>query len=123
MNFQFALTTHYSNGTTSELAVYPKPIVLAKFVSPQTLLDYYGIPESETETTTPFNSQSVAEFLYEYYSPKDLVQFYAMNGIYDRIKVELVGPNNATMPGTEASLDIQCKALRARQTAFAWIAC
>jgi hypothetical protein len=43
----------------------------------------------------------------EYYSPADLSQFFVLAGLPDE-KVDFVsGPNDANVPGGEASLDIQ----------------
>jgi len=56
-------------------------------------------------------SQSVAEFLGEFYNPADLQQFLQLLGVPDITSVRLVGPNNETQPGFEATLDIQVRCI------------
>ena len=80
---------------------------MIEWVTPETLRNYYGATEEQTICKHPQNSQSVSEFLGQYYSPEDLVTFFEMTGIRYPGSVELVGPNNGTQPGGEAQLDIQ----------------
>jgi len=85
----------------------PLKIILGNFVTPQEIWKAYGVP-SGTKTTSSFSSQSVAEFLGQFYDPKDLQMFFSSFGERDQNSlVTVVGPNNATQPGGEASLDIQ----------------
>lgn len=75
--------------------------------TPSTLRALYGIGDTEG-TTGDGNRQAVASFLQEYYSPDDLQAFFA--ALYPIAKGRtptLLGPNDPTNPGLEASLDIQ----------------
>jgi tripeptidyl-peptidase-1 len=50
----------------------------------------------------------VAEFLGQYYSPSDLSSFFYQMGLTDLSStVTVIGPNNASLPGGEATLDIE----------------
>jgi tripeptidyl-peptidase-1 len=52
------------------------------------------------------NSQAVAQFLGQYYNPSDLTDFQQTFNLSVQAVTQVVGPNNATNPGMEASLDI-----------------
>ena len=66
----------------------------------------YGVP-SEVTNSNPSNSQSVAEFLGEYYSEQDLQRWLSFMGVTTNTAVSVIGPNDETKPGGEATLDIQ----------------
>jgi len=76
-------------------------------VTPQVLMQRYEIPLAKSIGSNPQNSQSVAEFLDQYYSPQDLQAFFTAMSVLPA-PVSVVGPNDASQPGGEASLDIQC---------------
>jgi len=66
----------------------------------------YGVPASLTNANA-MNSQSVAEFLGEYYSEKDLQRWLALMDVTSKVPVSVIGPNVESKPGGEATLDIQ----------------
>eukprot|EP01088_Endostelium_zonatum_P004963 TRINITY_DN1635_c0_g1_i2.p1 TRINITY_DN1635_c0_g1~~TRINITY_DN1635_c0_g1_i2.p1 ORF type:complete len:763 (-),score=189.59 TRINITY_DN1635_c0_g1_i2:19-2283(-) len=90
--------------TNSNDYTYPADIYAGAFVTPLTLTRRYNIPDNYQSIGG--GSQSVAEFLGQYYDPADLTLFFKAMGI-SPAPVTLVGPNNASQPGGEASLDIQ----------------
>ncbi|EFA80244.1 hypothetical protein PPL_07069 [Heterostelium album PN500] len=110
-----SLTTLYNDSTTS--SPYYTTTYLGQFLTPQVIQERYQMPFltgsfSNNTSVSPdwsINSQSVAEFLEQYYSDADLVQFFKMVGIDSRLsqRVTVIGPNDQSNPGGEASLDIQ----------------
>jgi len=105
--FTLSFQTQFSDGSYSPLVGFTTSFYLGKWVTPKTLRDYYGATEEQSICKHPQNSQSVAEFFGQYYSPTDLATFFEMTGTRYPGSVELVGPNNGTLPGGEAQLDIQ----------------
>jgi len=76
-------------------------------VTPQTLWSYYNIP-NDYYITKPQLTQSVVEFEQQYYDPADLQLFFEETGIRGQdTPVTVIGPNDPTNPGGEASLDLQ----------------
>lgn len=53
------------------------------------------------------NSQSVAQFLEQYYTPSDLTLFQQTYNLPVQAPVKVVGHNDASNPGVEAELDIE----------------
>eukprot|EP01094_Clydonella_sp_ATCC50884_P028367 TRINITY_DN8492_c0_g1_i1.p1 TRINITY_DN8492_c0_g1~~TRINITY_DN8492_c0_g1_i1.p1 ORF type:complete len:516 (-),score=102.13 TRINITY_DN8492_c0_g1_i1:65-1612(-) len=92
--------------TLSDTGVWERPLFLGAFTTPQTLFDRYEVPVEVAVSSTASNSQSVAEFLGQYYAPSDLDMFFDIMGAVPA-DVDLIGPNDDTDPGGEASLDIQ----------------
>eukprot|EP01101_Sappina_pedata_P004078 TRINITY_DN1672_c0_g1_i1.p1 TRINITY_DN1672_c0_g1~~TRINITY_DN1672_c0_g1_i1.p1 ORF type:complete len:725 (+),score=304.26 TRINITY_DN1672_c0_g1_i1:48-2222(+) len=89
------------------VGTYQWPVVVTPAVVPQTITQLYSIPPTE-RVTNPDATQSVAEFEEQYYTPNDLVLFFQQMGLPDYSSlVSLIGPNDPTMPGLEANLDIQ----------------
>ncbi len=79
-------------------------------VSPDFLREIYGISDADKFGTQSNNRQAVAQFLKQYYSADDLQQFaskFNSDSPFDTSSVQVVGPNDASNPGVEASLDIQ----------------
>eukprot|EP00761_Pharyngomonas_kirbyi_P008518 gb/GECH01008529.1/.p1 GENE.gb/GECH01008529.1/~~gb/GECH01008529.1/.p1 ORF type:complete len:600 (+),score=152.67 gb/GECH01008529.1/:1-1800(+) len=74
-------------------------------ISPAKIRHQYNVGNATGKS--PKNSQAVASFLKQYYSPQDLSKFLERNGITPRHVDRVVGPNDASNPGVEASLDIQ----------------
>ncbi|GAM22413.1 hypothetical protein SAMD00019534_055880 [Acytostelium subglobosum LB1] len=110
------LVTTFVDSTTS--APYTTTTYTGQFLTPQVIQARYQMPmltgtfptnKSLTDVDWTLNSQSVAEFLEQYYSEQDLIQFFQMAGMDSRLaqRVTVVGPNNQSLPGGEASLDIQ----------------
>jgi len=79
------------------------PLVTSPFVDPQFLFERYKIPYG---ISAHKGSQSVVEFGGQYYSQKDL-EYFLGNFSISNASVSVVGPNNQSLPGDEASLDIQ----------------
>jgi subtilase family serine protease len=72
----------------------------------ESLRNFYGVPEDMPLIED--NSQSVAEFLGEYYSSKDLSRWMSYMDVTSQAgQVEVIGPNDESNPGGEATLDIQ----------------
>lgn len=100
----FAMSQYYTGG--NESAASPTVTTFTgEFVTPQTLLRAYNVPQNLVGSNSQ-NYQSVAEFLQQYYSEADLQQFLSSMG-YPGQHAILVGPNDPSNPGGEASLDIQ----------------
>lgn len=59
------------------------------------------------KSTNSNNSQAIAGFLKQYFSPKDLERFQLEFGIDSNPIVKVIGMNNERSPGGEASLDVQ----------------
>ncbi|PRP86479.1 hypothetical protein PROFUN_05261 [Planoprotostelium fungivorum] len=77
------------------------------FVTPKNLFELYNVP-ANLRVTNPASTQSVAEFLGQYYDPADLKKFFRLMGLPDTSDlVTVIGPNNVTNPGGEATLDIE----------------
>eukprot|EP01114_Cavostelium_apophysatum_P020191 TRINITY_DN6700_c0_g1_i1.p1 TRINITY_DN6700_c0_g1~~TRINITY_DN6700_c0_g1_i1.p1 ORF type:complete len:755 (-),score=176.12 TRINITY_DN6700_c0_g1_i1:27-2291(-) len=81
------------------------PFWVTEYVTPQYIQRLYGVPAG-TVVKSSRTSQSVAQFLGQYYSPTDLASFYELMSIPPS-EINVVGPNNASNPGGEATLDIQ----------------
>eukprot|EP00761_Pharyngomonas_kirbyi_P013604 gb/GECH01013633.1/.p1 GENE.gb/GECH01013633.1/~~gb/GECH01013633.1/.p1 ORF type:complete len:821 (+),score=178.25 gb/GECH01013633.1/:1-2463(+) len=100
-----SISTLYQDSHQSDETKPPVPIFLGPWTTPQGIGSYYGSRErhgSNSETM-----QAVAEFLEQYYSPEDLKQFFDQNGLSRKTVEKVKGPNNVTMPGGEATLDIE----------------
>eukprot|EP01133_Synstelium_polycarpum_P012797 gene12797-15017_t len=85
---------------------YPYDFVSTPVVVPQTIKTMYGIPDNYIITNTSA-TQCVVEFEQQYYSPSDLIAFFERMGLPTTTPVTLIGYNDQTNPGMEASLDIQ----------------
>eukprot|EP01102_Stenamoeba_stenopodia_P010034 TRINITY_DN2978_c0_g1_i1.p1 TRINITY_DN2978_c0_g1~~TRINITY_DN2978_c0_g1_i1.p1 ORF type:complete len:574 (-),score=173.12 TRINITY_DN2978_c0_g1_i1:81-1772(-) len=77
----------------------------APMITPSDLRTRYNVTGVGSET----NSQAVAEFQAQYYSPSDLQQFFKNYVNYAPVETvyKVVGSNEDGNPGIEASLDIQ----------------
>jgi len=114
----FGLLTEFDDETWSELNWETDfPIWLGKFTTPQELYNLYNIPAG---TMVNQATQSVAEFLGQYYSQNDLDIFFQLMGV-PNTPVVVVGPNNQTLPGGEATLDIEfIMGLAPNATTYFW---
>ncbi|KAG2387460.1 hypothetical protein C9374_001792 [Naegleria lovaniensis] len=90
-----------------------RPLLQAKDLSespittPQSIWKRYNMTRDDLNAIPfPKNRQAIASFLGEYYSPKDLEMFQQAFNL-SRIQPIVNGPNDASKPGIEASLDIQ----------------
>ncbi len=77
------------------------------FVTPPYLQSLYQIPNT-TRNQNPSNIQGFASFLEQYWSPTDLQEFFRLfaNASLGQTPTS-IGPNQPSMPGTEAELDVQ----------------
>ncbi|EFA79323.1 peptidase C53 family protein [Heterostelium album PN500] len=86
---------------------WPFNFVSTPVVVPQSIKSQYGIPQNYI-VTNPKATQCVVEFEQQYYSPSDLVTFFQQMGLpQPTTPVQVIGYNDETNPGIEASLDIQ----------------
>jgi len=96
----------------SPTTTFPSPQTSMKLptnleTNPSTIRQLYGIGTFEAKGA-PGNSQQVAGFLNNSFSPSDLQQFFS--NYYPKGKgrtAKIVGPNDASNPTIEASLDVQ----------------
>jgi len=80
--------------------VFPSP-----WITPAVANSLYYIPPG-TRSTNSGNSQAVAEFDGQFYSPSDLATFSQLMGLPSP-NITLHGPNDPTHPGGESTLDIE----------------
>ena len=74
-------------------------------VDPEFIFSEYNI--SDYTASNIQNSQAVAGFIKQYFSPKDLEDFQKANDVPLKPVVKIVGENNEKDPGTEANMDVQ----------------
>lgn len=99
------MVTEMFENSTSEPASFPTALVTSAFVTPQLFQEYYDIPNGYYGQSDN-NLQSVVEFDEQYYSPLDLQYFFGNTSI-PSAPVNVVGPNDESNPGDEATLDIE----------------
>jgi len=75
-------------------------------VTPPVIKKFFGIPDNLVGTQSN-NSQAVAQFLGQYYDPTDLAKFQSTYNLQAQPVSNVVGPNDPSQPGVEASLDIE----------------
>jgi len=75
-------------------------------ITPTTIKDLFNIPKDLIGKSAN-NSQSVAQFLQQYFSPSDLTYFQEKMNLTSQSVAQIIGPNNPNNPGLEASLDIE----------------
>ena len=75
-------------------------------ITPSVIFNQYKIPQN-ISNQSPLNSQAVASFLEQYYSDSDLNTFFQRFGLAKNPVKKVVGPNDQTKPGVEASLDVR----------------
>lgn len=87
------------------MAVFTKPNSVGS-VDPAFIKKTFNIP-ANTQGNNLQNSQAVAQFLDEYYNPKDLTTFQQRFNLPVQSVAREQGPNDPNRPGAEAELDIQ----------------
>jgi len=94
----------YQNVTAANQYLLSSPGVL-----PNALRAYYNYDAIDASAPVGANTQSVAEFEAQYYSPSDLDIYFERYDVKTSAKVKVAGSgiNNASEPGGEAQLDIQ----------------
>mmetsp|Transcript_45260 Transcript_45260/g.113937 ORF Transcript_45260/g.113937 Transcript_45260/m.113937 type:complete len:746 (-) Transcript_45260:31-2268(-) len=99
-----SVTLQFATGSSSKQS-YLSELLPGPWITSQVAQQLYGIPKGYM-STNPNNVQSVAEFDGQFYSPDDVNSFtHLMNLVQPPITV--VGPNNASVPGGESTLDIE----------------
>lgn len=97
-------------GSTAQVGIpsmFPVKLITSPFVTPELFRQYYEIPNYFTSSfSASNNSQSVVEFGGQYYSPSDLANFFGNMSLPNTL-ASVVGYNNASVPGDEATLDIE----------------
>eukprot|EP01114_Cavostelium_apophysatum_P003565 TRINITY_DN1352_c0_g1_i1.p1 TRINITY_DN1352_c0_g1~~TRINITY_DN1352_c0_g1_i1.p1 ORF type:complete len:732 (-),score=197.89 TRINITY_DN1352_c0_g1_i1:61-2190(-) len=101
----FEIRSVFSTGFSNITVTSDFPIWTGPYITPELLRDFYGVPAG-TVISNSQTSQSVAEFIGQFYSPKDLNMFFDLMALPEG-QVTLIGKNNQSQPGGEASLDIQ----------------
>ncbi|EGC38959.1 hypothetical protein DICPUDRAFT_148281 [Dictyostelium purpureum] len=76
-------------------------------LSPALIRKEMNVSQVSTNSTHLGNSQAIAQFLKEYFSPADLKNFQSRFSLPDQEVVNVVGPNERLSPGLETALDIQ----------------
>lgn len=74
-------------------------------VTPQIIEKAYNI--DNYTSSNPNNSQAIASFLGQYFNQDDLSSFQTQYGLPSNPVAKIVGTNNPSDPGMEASLDVQ----------------
>ena len=104
--------TEFASGLIS-LPSASSLMVPTAYITREPILQQYQVPPQVAPTsvlqqmTTP-NSQAVTEFIGQFYSPADLSFFLQHSGLANSPSpVHLFGPNNASTPGGEATLDLE----------------
>lgn len=95
----------YSDSSASEIYVYPTKYSPTPYITPQLVYQTYNIPIG-TRAINKKNSQAIVSFEEQYYSHSDLEKFFDGMGLLRDTPV-LSGFNNDSMPGGEATLDVQ----------------
>ena len=74
-------------------------------IRPSSIISSYNL--SDYSATNSKNSQAVAGFLGQFYSPDDLEDFQKAYKVPVKPITKVVGKNNAERPGIEADLDVE----------------
>jgi len=101
--------THLHRPRTALKRVLDRNVSSSGQNDPATVKKLYNVPPA-LKPTAANNSVVVAGFLRQYFSPNDVSAFitkYDPTNPGSRNIAKVVGPNNASKPGTEASLDTQ----------------
>eukprot|EP01119_Soliformovum_irregulare_P004530 TRINITY_DN15565_c0_g1_i1.p1 TRINITY_DN15565_c0_g1~~TRINITY_DN15565_c0_g1_i1.p1 ORF type:complete len:568 (-),score=185.62 TRINITY_DN15565_c0_g1_i1:11-1585(-) len=94
------------------LSRFPKFPRQKEIASPTLILTTPGVIRSAYSITmqpapNTRNVQAIASFLQQYIKESDLTTFQQTFGLQTQAVSKIVGPNNSSQPGVEASLDIQ----------------
>jgi tripeptidyl-peptidase-1 len=83
----------------------PKPVFQwpGQPITPATILQLYNASSLPAYSA---NLQTVVSFLGQYFDPADLKAFQANNNLPTNPIEQIIGPNDPTNPGVEASLDV-----------------
>merc|ERR1711991_596153 len=101
-----SVATNFADNSTSSATHFKTKMVTSPFVTPALLRDFYSLSRDDVGSNMSLSTQSVAEFISQYYSPSDLQEYLSLAGL-PNVDAELVGPNNASFPGDEATLDVE----------------
>jgi hypothetical protein len=97
-------TSVFANGAASDTYVLPTDWATTQLTTPAKLRKLYNVPNNVG--TNAANSQAVVSFEEQYWSSADLGLFFEATGTQPVVPT-VVGYNDETQPGGEASLDIQ----------------
>jgi hypothetical protein len=92
-------------------------------VTPAFLKQLYGVP-SGLQVKNPASTQSVAEFLEQYFNPTDLTNYLAAMGVPAQTVANVIGPNNATegsISGGGQCCALLCAAVRCCALLWLWL--
>jgi tripeptidyl-peptidase-1 len=95
----------FNNDSTSSTIYAPVLYYSNKFTTPNNIATYYGT--NYLQNTNPTNRQAFIGLIGQYFSPSDLNNFFNYFGLPSSNVSKIVGINNSTNAGLEASLDVQ----------------
>jgi subtilase family serine protease len=95
----------YTNGSVSSIVYAPVLYYASRYTTPNNIASYYGTQNYRANNTR--NSQVFAGFNGQYFSQSDLNMFFNFFGLEKANVSKIIGYNNASNPGLEASLDVQ----------------
>lgn len=99
------LSTGFSDGSNSPPFKYSTAYAPTEYAIPETIFDLYSIP-ANLRATHPKNSQAIVSFEEQYISTADLTTFQQLMGLPIQ-SCNIIGPNDPSSPGAEATLDVQ----------------
>lgn len=99
------VTATLSSDAAGAATVTSRVLYCKEDVTPQFLSRLYGVPPGERAAGMS-GRLGIAEFLGEYFSQEDLDQYCEAMGVPRALISDVVGPNNETRPGGEATLDV-----------------
>jgi len=103
VNVSIAAVFH--NGIISDRGYNAYPVLATPPIVPQSVWKQYNIPPNTLVKTNV--TQCVVEFEQQYYAPSDLTLYFQQTGLPTDTPVTVIGPNDPTKPGGEATLDIE----------------
>lgn len=105
-NATISISSIFADGSNSSLNTFQTNILPHGWITPATIRNLYSIPNSEFGGFATQNLQSIPEFASSF-ALNDLKQFYSSMHLPINLFPKVIGPNNETNPGAEASLDVQ----------------
>jgi tripeptidyl-peptidase I len=108
VELSMSMRSTFASGDHSPVRAYTaRPLFLGEFSTVSAIRARYDVPVGLVGGRAASNNMAVAEFLGQYYSNDDLDQFAGLYGLPPLSPLtSVIGPNNQSQPGGEASLDI-----------------
>lgn len=109
-SIRIKIQTEFTDGSRSAWSDWSHSVHATDYATPTFLKNLYGIPVSLKVKNPTKATQSVPEFLEQYYNQADLDMYLEEMGLPRQQVTRLIGPNNATqgsISGGESQLDIQ----------------